>query len=191
VLHGPSEVLAWEMWNAEHHYVLYTRRIPCSTVHVGMLLAASLPKTQTPSLTPESTQLRMSALGLLRSRTRLQFRATKRIFAEIDLDTAFKDTLIPHQKFFDAVLHLMGLDLEAKDDCYRKVVRDLLQECLDLEVKLSTRLWQCGKLHVFAPWGEVGVFFRVVLSVGLLLLKGFFCLRIVFFLPGHAGGYAI
>jgi hypothetical protein len=56
-----------------------------------------------------------------------------------------------------------------------------LQECLDLEVKLSTRLWQCGKLHVFAPWGEVGVFFRVVLSVGLLLLKGFFCLRIVFF----------
>ena len=100
------------------------------------------------------------------------FRASKRIFAGIDLDTAFKDTLIPHRKFFDAVLHSMGLDLEAKEDCYRKVVRGLLQECLDLEVKLSTRLWQYGKLHVFAPWGEVGVFFRVVLSVGLLLMNG-------------------
>jgi hypothetical protein len=51
--------------------IMYTRRIPCSTVHVGMLFAASLPKTQTPSPTLEFTQLRMSALGLLRSRTRL------------------------------------------------------------------------------------------------------------------------
>jgi hypothetical protein len=112
-----------------------------------------------------------------------KYRATKRIFAEIDLHAALKDTLIPYQKFFDAVLRLTGLDLKAKDDYYKKVVRGLLQECLDLETKFSTRLWQCGKLHIFAPGGEVGVLYRVVLSVGLLLLSGIllpanrFCLR--------------
>jgi hypothetical protein len=103
-----------------------------------------------------------------------KYRATKRLFAKIDFVTAFKNTLIPHQKFFDAIRHLKGLDLEAKDAYYRKVVRPLLQGCLDLEVKLSSRLWQCGKLYVFAPWGEVGVLHRVVLSVGLLLLNGIF-----------------
>jgi hypothetical protein len=100
-----------------------------------------------------------------------KYRATKRIFAEIDLHAALKDTLIPYQKFFDAVLRLTGLDLKAKDDYYKKVVRGLLQECLDLETKFSTRLWQCGKLHIFAPGGEAAVLYRVVLSVGLLLLN--------------------
>jgi hypothetical protein len=112
-----------------------------------------------------------------------KYRATQRLFAEIDLHTTFKDTLTPHQKFFDAVLRLTGLDLKAKDDYYRKAVRGPLQECLDPETKLSTRLWQCGRLHIFAPWGEVGVLYRVVLSIGLLLLNGIllpanlFCLR--------------
>jgi hypothetical protein len=84
-----------------------------------------------------------------------KYRATKRLFAEIDVNTAFKDSIIAHQKAVGAVQHLKGLGREARSDYYQKVARGVLQEFLALEGKLSTTRWQCGKLNVFAPWGEV------------------------------------
>jgi hypothetical protein len=92
-----------------------------------------------------------------------KYRTTKRHFAKIDFHTAFKD-FIAHQKAL--------VDLEARDDYHKKVMRGLLQEYLDLEGKVSTTLWQFSKLHVFARWGEVGMFYRVRPFVGVLIWNG-------------------
>jgi hypothetical protein len=97
-----------------------------------------------------------------------KYRATKRHFAQIDLHTAFKDSLIAHQKAVGAVQHFKGLGREARFDYYQKVARGILQECLGREGELSTVIWQCGKLHVFAHWGEIGLHNRIVLFVGVL-----------------------
>lgn len=101
-----------------------------------------------------------------------KYRVSRRLCAEIDYETAFRDTVARHQKLLDEVHHLVGLAPEEKLGYYERVVEGVLKECLILERQLSSRLWQSKKLCISAPWGEVRVSHRVVHFAMLLSLNG-------------------
>lgn len=100
-----------------------------------------------------------------------KYRATKRLFAEIDFRTAFRDAFAQDQKALDGIHRLVGLDPDARADYFKRVLVGLVEQCLVIERKLCSRCWQLSKLCILAPWGEVRMFERVVRFAVLLVLN--------------------
>lgn len=99
------------------------------------------------------------------------YRATKRLFAQLDWCIAFRDTISHHQKTFKALEHAKKLrSEEARKDHYKGVMRSLVNEYLALERNLFVRNWLLSKLYIFAPWDEVRMSERVE-RFALLLVR--------------------
>lgn len=98
-----------------------------------------------------------------------KYRATKRLCALIDFQEAAGMRLELYQETMATFRRAQGLGFEARIKNCKKNLKGLVQRLSAAETEVTHLMWQSGKLHLFAPWSEVGLFERFEKVVVLVM----------------------
>ena len=100
-------------------------------------------------------------------------RITKILSANIDQIVTDINFTEVHKKVMAACQRAAKLDAATRSIHFRSIVASLLTEQLALEREKSRLAWESRKLTIFAPWGDAGLYDRVVNFSSAVIFNGF------------------